>query len=199
MNKFKDFLLKSENFQNKSFLFISFEGNKLKEKILLENDYEFIIESIYKFFKDHSINKFEEKPYFNNYKKVNIRYDFIFINTKNHILKKEEINNILEEKFDLMKSGSRIFISQPNYQNIKNYLTQKFKQKKENFHIQKKLLMYDYIYYGNIFYIKIKKYIPKNRYISKISFVIKKLIYIRFFFLAPNILVKYAYVPEIRN
>ena len=198
MNNLKDFLIKNEDFENKNLLFITFNNGKLEKLIIKNNSRELLNKYVYIFFKNISMNNLINTASLNqNLKEIKV-FDYIFINIRKRDLKNNDISIILKEIYQYVKSGTRIFISKKNNQNIKNLLTFKNIKKKDNLNVSPQLLTYDYIYFNNISPTINKKLNPIITLIFKFLSITKDKAYIRFYFCAKNTLVKYIYVPEFR-
>jgi len=198
MNNLKDFLIKNEDFENKNLLFITFNKGKFVKLIIKNNSRELLNKSVYKFFKNISLNNLKNAASLNQNLKVIKVFDYIFINIRKRDLKNNDISTFLKEIYKYGKSGTRIFISKKNNQNIKNLLTFKNIKKKDNLNFSQQLLTYDYVYFSNISPTINKKLNPIITLILKFLSITKDKTYIRFYFCAKNTLVKYIYVPEFR-
>lgn len=196
MFKLKDFLLRNEDFKNKNLLFITFNRDKLEKIIINNNDGELTNKYIFKFFKNFVSRNLKNTIIKNNNQKKYKVFDYVFINLNEKNLKETNIKIILKDVYEYMKSGTRIFISKKNNQNIKNFLSFRKINKKENLNISKNLLLYDYIYFSNINFNIDKKLKALAPLITKFLSIISNIIYTRFYFCAKNILIKYIYVPE---
>jgi len=196
MFKLKDFLLRNEDFKNKNLLFITFNRDKLEKIIINNNDGELTNKYIFKFFKNFVSRNLKNTIIKNNNQKKYKVFDYVFINLNEKNLKEINIKIILKDVYEYMKSGTRIFISKKNNQNIKNFLSFRKINKKENLNISKNLLLYDYIYFSNINFNIDKKLKALAPLITKFLSIISNIIYTRFYFCAKNILIKYIYVPE---
>ncbi len=198
MNNLKDFLIKNEDFENKNLLFITFNKGKFVKLIIKNNSRELLNKSVYKFFKNISLNNLKNAASLNQNLKVIKVFDYIFINIRKRDLENNDISTFLKEIYKYGKSGTRIFISKKNNQNIKNLLTFKNIKKKDNLNFSQQLLTYDYVYFSNISPTINKKLNPIITLILKFLSITKDKTYIRFYFCAKNTLVKYIYVPEFR-
>jgi len=196
MLKLKDFLLRNEDFKNKNLLFITFNKDKLEKIIINNNDGELTNKYIFKFFKNFVSRNLKNTIIKNNNQKKYKLFDYVFINQNGNNLNETNINIILKDVYEYMKSGTRIFISKKNNQNIKNFFSFRKINKKENLNISKNLLLYDYIYFSNINFNIEKKLKALAPLITKFLSIINNIIYTRFYFFAKNILIKYIYVPE---
>ena len=196
MFKLKDFLLRNEDFKNKNLLFITFNRDKLEKIIINNNDGELTNIHIFKFFKNFINRNLKNTIIKNNNQKKYKVFDYVFIDLNGKNLKETNIKIILKDVYEYMKSGTRIFISKKNNQNIKNFFSFRKINKKENLNVSKNLLLYDYIYFSNINFNIDKRLKALAPIITKFLSIISNIIYIKFYFCAKNILIKYIYVPE---
>ena len=97
MNNLKDFLIKNEDFENKNLLFITFNKGKFVKLIIKNNSRELLNKSVYKFFKNISLNNLKNAASLNQNLKVIKVFDYIFINIRKRDLKNNDISIFLKE------------------------------------------------------------------------------------------------------
>tara|TARA_B100000886_G_C20346616_1_gene458966 strand:- start:200 stop:805 length:606 start_codon:yes stop_codon:yes gene_type:complete len=200
MEKIKKFLLSNEEYIGKEILIIIFRDEYLIQKNISKRSNELFIDQILKILKNKNLSMSDfKKIKFDEEFQAQQKFDYIFIVIDSKKISIQNINKIINKFKIFFKTGSKLFISKFNKENIINHKLKIFykNNKSKNLFLSKEFLLYDYLYYD---YLKTFT-ISKNNFINIIFkfliLIIKSLFSIeRLKFLADKNIIKYIFLPN---
>jgi len=200
MEKIKKFLLSNEEYIGKEILIIIFRDKYLIQKNISKMSNELFIDQILKILKNKnlSISDFKKIKFHEEFQ-AKQKFDYIFIIIDSTKISNQNINKIINKFKIFFKTGSKLFISKFNKENIINHKLKIFykNNKSKNLFLSTEFLLYDYLYYD---YLKTCT-ISKNNFINIIFkfliLILKSLFSIeRLKFLADKTIIKYIFLPN---